>query len=308
MAVSKSAALLQRLNKESAYLMAKRFGGSGSDTGGGTDPGTGGPSFVLKSLDLSLAGNNLFNNADILSIEVGHYSVELDEGRYALIADAPVTTVFPVNAQVTVVDDDNVLGHRVVYWTVATSVGEFIYVYRTITSSGDVLRVVHISDLDIELEDTYRDFELDLYRVGHSAGSAITEVSGSIIKGGPSQADPLVSNIRMAFNASGSISFHSNNPKIQSALDRKLSYWLPFGAEASEYSFKYSVTGNAVDATATTMATTYTVMVGGAQSVALKAENGGTVSSAFVIYIKHNPSDKEHQITVTLQADGAYFS
>jgi hypothetical protein len=297
--------ILRRLNKEQAFILAKKYGGS-SGGGGGGEPASG---FSIKFLDLTVAGQNLFNNANIKAIEPGLYAVELVEADLVNFDGALSNiSVLPILASVHVADDDLHLGERLVVWTVSDGVNTIRRLYSTFNSTGVNVKLISDTQLASATDATYLDLENSINRVGYKVGEVVTAFTGKIVKGGPITTGSLESRIKVQFTPAGEILSVSPNPVIQAKLNEIANYWLPYGGVASEYSFKYVLGSGSLDAVNTTMTVAYVEMGVAAFSVAAKATDGNSVSSTLTVYVKHNPTGTEKMISFTLQANGNYFN
>lgn len=272
--------------------------------GGGTASGV-----SLNYLDMTVAGNNLFNNADLKAITPGLYTVELVEADLSNFEGylSNVTTL-PLLAKVSVADDDLHLGERIVKWEVSDGINTIQRVYHTLTSSGDTVKLISETQLNLVNDATYLDLENSISRVGYEVGGVVSTFTGKIVKGGPIAAGSQESRIKLQFTPTGEILAVSPNPVIQAELDKIKSYWLPYGAVATEYAFKYVLGNGSLDALNTTMTTAYADMAGGTFSLGVKAVSGNSNSASITVYIKHNPTGKEKMISFTLQANGNYFN
>lgn len=266
--------------------------------------------FSIKHLDLSLPGQNLFNNADIKTIEPGLYSVELVEADLVHFDGALVnTSTLPLLATANVAVDDLRLGERVVYWTVSDGVNYITRTYKTIHSTSEILKLVSNEQLLVSNNAIFNSIENSINRVGYLVGGIVTTFTGTVVKGGPIAMGALESNVKVRFTPAGEILCISPNPVIQAKLDELVDYWLPYEAVATDYTFKYTLTGGTLDEENSTMTMVYSPMTPSvSKTLSVKAMGGYSASAVVTVFIKHTPTGNEKTIKLTLQAFGNYFN
>lgn len=296
---TESAKLLIEAQQDLAYVYAKKFGG-GSKNGGTGDS--------VNLIDLAAPGKNLFDNVAIKALPLGLYATELKQehvSNFDGALDGIVT--FPLAAIVSI-SNDGVEGERVVQWTVCDSTTFIHRRYSTLTSTGVNYTVVNEVALDRELALTYSDMENNFNRVGYPVGNVITAFTGTTVVGGPIATASPISALTLAFLATGEIVSNSDNPLIQTNLDLVKSYWLPYGAVATDYSIKYLVSSGDLKLPETTMSTNYVPVTATPQVLAIEATANGSKAANVTVTVKHVPTGKETMISFTLQVKGNYFN